>query len=214
MGQVNELKDFTRGQLDAALMQIGQEAGMGTADGIRAFLAHELVISKPVRSWRKDPDGTIRLSVTSNGLTGEQWIAHFEKKGIRLSDWAKSVLRSTDFRPTTGVTTEIAVLPGEMFNDTDRCTSNIRAKADERKFVKPNAEVVCLIRDNFSDEEIEAMGLIWIVAMHEPINDSGGLPSLLGAVRRGGGRWLRAYYDQPGLGWGRGCGFAFVVPQA
>jgi len=29
----------------------------------------------------------------------------------------------------------------------------------------------------FSDDELKAMGLGWIVAMHEPINDSGGVPN-------------------------------------
>ena len=39
------------------------------------------------------------------------------------------------------------------------------------------------------------MGLWYIVAMHEPINDSGGDPFLLDAHRYGGGRWLHAYRD-------------------
>jgi len=44
MGQVNDLKDFTRGQLDAALMKIGQDVGMGTKEGIEAFLRGELAV--------------------------------------------------------------------------------------------------------------------------------------------------------------------------
>lgn len=49
MGQVNELKDFTRGQIDAALMKIGHDVGMGTAEGIRAYLRGDLVVKKVVR---------------------------------------------------------------------------------------------------------------------------------------------------------------------
>jgi hypothetical protein len=46
MGQVNELKDFTRGQIDAVLMKIGQDVGMSTAEGVRAFLAGKLIVTK------------------------------------------------------------------------------------------------------------------------------------------------------------------------
>src|SRR3989344_746561 len=193
MGQVNELKDFTRGQLDAALMKIGQDIGMETADGIRAFLAGKLVVSKPVRNWREE-NGVIYLSVTSNGMSGEQWIEHLEKLGFGLSDYTKSVLRSLDFKPTKGVTYEIAILKDMLFGDNDRITSNIRDLATRRKLIKPNAEVACLIRENFSDEDIEAMGLWGIVTMHEPIKDSDGVPFLLYSYRGGGGRWLGACY--------------------
>jgi hypothetical protein len=111
------------------------------------------------------------------------------------------------------VTTEIAILKGMLFEDKDRITSNIRDLATQRKLTTPNAEVACLIRENFSDEDIEAMGLIWIVAMHEPIKDSDGAPDLLSASRGGGGRWLSTYDGRPGDRWARGSGFAFAVSQ-
>jgi hypothetical protein len=162
--------------------------------------------------WREQ-DGVIYFKVTSNGMTGPQWIEHFDKKGIQLSKWAMDVLLSPDFKPTNGVTTEIAVLKGALFTDDDRVTSKIRAEADKRKIVKPEAELGCLIRDTFTDEEIEAMGLVWIVAFHEPIKDSDGDPGLLGAGRGGGGRWLNADCDRPAGRWDRDDGFAFAVSQ-
>ena len=55
------------------------------------------------------------------------------------------------------------------------------------------------------------MGLIWIVAMHEPINNSGGVPGLLSADRDGRGQWLSAYCGSPGYEWVHGGGFAFAV---
>ena len=162
--------------------------------------------------WREQ-DGVISFKVTSNGMTGPQWIEHFEKKGIQLSKWAKDVLLSPDFKSTNGVTTEVAVLRSMLFEDNDRITSKIRTEADKRKLTKPEAELGCLIRDMFTDAEIEAMGLVWIVAFHEPIKDSGGGPSLLSASRRGDGPWLSADYVGPGSGWYRGDGFAFAVSQ-
>jgi hypothetical protein len=212
MGQVNELKDFTRGQLDAALMKIGQDAGMGTAEGINAFLAGKLVISRPFHSWQEQ-NGVIYLSVTSDGTTGPQWINRLEKKGFRISDYAKGILCSPDFKPTSGVTYEVAVLKGMLFEDRDRITKKIRAEAERRNFTKPNAEVACLIREKFTDKELETMGLWWIVVMHEPIKDSGGGPGLLDVDRSGDGRWLDACYGGPDCRWYRDFGFAFVVSQ-
>ena len=212
MGQVNELKDFTWGQLIAALMKIGQDAGMDTAQGIRAFLAGELVVSAPARLWREQ-DGIIYFSVTSNGMTGKKWIRRLEKKGFRVGNYAKSVLLSSDFKPTSGVTYHIVVLKGKLWKDSDRITSNIRAEAEKRKFEKPNAEVACLIREKFTDAEIEAMGLWWIVAMHEPIKDSDGGLSLLSASRGGDGQWLGTACSRPGRRWNDDDGFAFVAPQ-
>ena len=182
-------------------------------DEFRKVCGLKPLVSEPVvRAWREQ-DGVIYFSVTSDGTTGPQWIERLEEKGFRLSKWAKDVLNSADFVPTNGMTYEIAVLKGMLWNDNKRITKNIRAEADKRKLTKPNAEVACLIREMFSDEEIEAMGLVWIVAMHEPISDSVGDPDLLNADRGGGGLWLRAAYGRPDGGWGRDYGFAFVASQ-
>jgi len=191
---------------------------LGGVEGARRFLRDELSVSEPTRSWREE-DG-VYFSVTSDGTTGEDWIKRLEGNGFRVGDYAKQVLRSPDFKPTNGVTTGVAVLKGTLFEDNDRITKKIRAYAeafrtpDKRKLSKPNAELACLIREKFTDKEIEAMGLWYIVAMHEPINDSGGGPRLLHAGRDGVGRWLSACCDGPGYGWYRGGGFAFAVSQA
>ena len=172
---------------------------------------HKATVSEPTRSWR-EKNGIIYFSVTSDGTTSEDWIKRLEGNGFRVGDYAKQVLRSPDFKPTNGVTTEVAILKGMLFEDNDRITKKIRAEADKRKLSKPNAELACLIREKFTDKEIEAMGLWYIVAMHEPINDSDGVPSLLSADRRDDGRWLGAYYGRPDGRWVRGLGFAFAVP--
>lgn len=185
---------------------------LGGMKGVDRFLRGELAVAEPIRQW-SEKDGVVYFSVTSDGTTGLQWIERLEKKGFRLSKWAKDVLNSPDFKPTNGIISDIAVLKGMLWNDSDRTTKNIRAEAEKKNLAKPNAEVACLIREKFSDKELEAMGLWWIVAMHEPIKDSGGDPSLLSASRSGDGQGLDAAGGRPGDRWCRGDGFAFVVSQ-
>ncbi len=198
--------DLTAGQLNAIVKKLGGH------EGALKFLRGETSVSEPEKSWREH-DGVIYFTVTSDGATGAEWIARLEKGGYRVGDYAKSVLLSKDFKPTNGVTTEVGVLKGMLFEDNQRITKNIRKNAEDRKLETPNAEIACLIREKFTDEDIEAMGLWWIVAMHEPINDSGGDPRLLLADRSDDGRWLNSAYGMPDFRWIRGSGFAFAVSQ-
>lgn len=199
---------YNKAGLDDDRAQRLNERGGEFQDGVLKLIT-ELTVN---RGWREQ-DGVIRFSVTSDGTTGPAWIGRLEKKGCRLTKWAKDVLNSPDFRPTSGVTYNCAVLKGGLFADENRITRNIRAEGDRRQWLKPNAETACLIREMFSDAEIEAMGLWWLVVMHEPIKDSGGIPGLLDVFRSDGGRWLDTFYGSPGCRWRRDIGFAFVVPQ-
>lgn len=200
--------DFDGSGLQDLIVRNPKEAGRQ----FTAFLKNGGRVPVAESKWREQ-DGVIYSSFTSDGTTGEEWINRLEKQGFRIGDYAKSVLRSEGFKPTKGVTTEIAVLKGELFADNDRITKNIRKEANKRKLQKPNAEVACFIREKFSDKDLEAMGLWWIVTMHEPIKDSDGDLDLLNAHRGDGGRWLSADYGKPGGGWSRGGGFAFAVSQ-
>lgn len=149
----------------------------------------------------------------TDGTSGVNWIARLANKYFYVGYCAKQVLRSPDFKPTSGVTTEVAVLKGMFFRESSRTTGNIRDEASKRYFTKPNAELACLLRENFTDDDIEAMGLLRIVVMHEPINDSCGRPSLLGASRDSAGRQFRTTQSSPDRKWGSDNGFAFVVSQ-
>jgi hypothetical protein len=198
---------LTAGQLNAIVKKLG-----GHEMALK-FLRGELSVSEPVRSWYEE-DGVIYFSVISDGTTGAEWVERLEAKRFQIGSYAKSILRSPDFKPTNGVTTKIAVLKGALFGDDDRITKKIRIEARKRLLTDPyDAEVACLIREKFSDEEIKAMGLWWIIVMHNPIKDSDGDPRLLGVRRDGDGRWLHAYYDRPVVRWSRDDGFAFAVSQ-
>lgn len=213
MGQVNRLKDFTRGQIDAALMKIGDDVNMSTEEGLRAYLRGDLVVQRPNQSWY-ERNGVIYLSVTSDGTTGPEWEKWYDPKGFKLSFEARFLLNSASFKPTRGITTHVGIIKGMWFEKADRITSKIHADAVSRMWSKPNAEIACLIRKKYSNAEIEEMGLTWITAMHEPIAGSGGRQDLLAMGRNDAGDpWLLAHWDKPGLEWRRGDGFAFAVSQ-
>ncbi len=181
------ISNIPTGKLNAVIKNIMSQTGIAEPEeAVRMVNAGEVQITVTKTKWT-EKDGVIYFSVTSDGTTGEQWIARLEGKGFRVVHYAKSVLRSRSFKPTSGITYEIAVLKGELFSDSDRTTKTIRKEAKNRKFSMPNAEIACLIREKFSDKELEAMGLYWIVAMHQPIKDSDGDPLLLSANRGGRG---------------------------
>ena len=188
----------------------------GEENGDR-FLRDELMVFERTCLWREE-DGVIYFSVTSDGTTGEDWITRLESKGSLFGNYDKQVLRSLDFKPTNGVTTEVAVFKGILFEDNERTTKKIRAYVEafrisgKRKMSKPNAEIAYLIREKFTNKEIEQMGLAWIVTMHEPINNFDGVPCLL----------VAGYYDddplfsvheERGDRFDRDYGFAFAVSQ-
>ena len=207
------ISDVLPGKLNALVKNIMKQTGSSDPnEAVRMVNAGEVQISVIKPRWT-EKDGVILFTVTSDGTTGEEWITRLEGKSLCISHYAESVLRSKDFKSTSGITYEIAVLKGEIFSDNERITKNIRKEAKNRKLLTPNAEVACLIRKNFSNKELKAMGLYWIVVMHEPIKDSDGDPMLLHAFRNDDGSWLSTVYGSPDGKWLRSNGFAFVVSQ-
>ena len=207
------IQNVETGKLNALVNNIMKQTGIDDPnEAIRMVNAGEvrIIVVKP--EWT-EKDGVIRFSVTSDGTTGEEWINRLEKQGFIISDWAKRLLLSKDFKPTTGIVYTIAVLKGNLFSDNERITKNIRKDAENRKLTTPNAEVACLIREKFSDKELETMGISCIVTFHKPIKGSDGSLNLLNTIRSGDGSWLNAYYGDPYCVWYSLDGFAFEVSQ-
>ena len=85
-----------------------------------------------------EENGVIYFSVTSDGTTGPEWIERLERKGFRVDGSDKSVLRSSDFKPSSsGEPIQIVVLKGELFEDSDRTTKRVRAEASRRNLTEP-----------------------------------------------------------------------------
>lgn len=149
-------QNLTAGQLNAIVKLLGGE------EAAHKFLRHELVVSEPPRLWRKEND-LIYFKVTSDGTTGPQWIERLERKCFNLDEGAREILLSPDFKPTSGVTTRIVVYSNTLLFRSQSFTEDSR-----RRMLKPDIEVACLIRESFSDKEIQEMGFeAGLVIMHE-----------------------------------------------
>ncbi|MFA5934832.1 MAG: hypothetical protein WC827_03045 [Candidatus Paceibacterota bacterium] len=161
-----------------------------------------------------EKDGIIYFTLISNGKTGEEWITYLEAKGVSVSNEAKSVLRYVSFKPTkAGTPYYIAVIKGGSFPDDGRTTNDVRAYASRLKMINLPADVVCLIRDNFTDEEIKQMGLSWIITMHQPISDCDGYLSVLGVFRSAREK-LDTCSGDSDVRWDCSDGFAFATEKA
>ena len=211
IGSLNQLGDFleSNGWTAEDVTKLKQFKNL---KGIKAILNGQAEITFPEKKWWEEND-VVYFKVTSDGTTGEAWINRLEKQGLKLSDWAKQLLLSKDFKPTTGIVYTIAVLKGKLFTNSNRITKKIRSEAAKRKLVTPNPEVACLIREMFTDNEIKSMGLSWIVTFHKPIKDSGGVLDLLFTDRSDGGSWLGTDYGNSDGSWSDDSGFACEVSQ-
>ncbi len=160
----------------------------------------------PVKEWREE-NGVVYFSVTSDGTDGRGWVERLQKKGFRVG--GDNVFFNPSFKPTKGVVYNIAVIKGNTFEEDSRTTRNIREDATERRFLDLHPEAAGLIREKFSDEDLEAMGLSGIIVMHEPVRDLSGIPIILAVIREAGGRLLDTCLGGSDIRWRKGYGFAF-----
>lgn len=172
------------------------------------LLSGELTVSE---LW-VERRSVIYFPVTSDGTTGEEWIKRLERKGHRVVDQAKFILRSAEFKPTNGVTTEIAIFKGVYFEDNGRITNLIRDEMYFSGFKSPKVEIGCLIREKLTNRELNAMGISWLMVMHTPVNGSDGDPYLLSFIERDNDYQLSACEGGPDV-WHYDCygGFAFTT---
>ena len=177
--------------------------------------------------WRES-DMIINFSVTSNGMTGSEWISRLRKPPSQYVGWGRIEETILNMEPTSGITFKIDVIKGGFFPAEQRSLGNVFAEASRRGWQKPRHEIACLVFEKFSDEDIEKMGLERICIMHDPLlYPDSGTESVLSVHRsvvapQGGktGRWLSSFdlesplmrckkEDRPVQ---REDGFAFIIP--
>lgn len=188
----------------------------------KAVLREGLAALVPATVFERNEHGHIILTFTGLDLTGEQEIVRLEAAGYRVGDYAKSCFTSTkadgydkNHRLIAGQEYKVALVPGkEVARDSDRSTANLRKLGTKYGYGKPLGGHIPRIRESVSDKQMEEMGLVYIASLHDPIKDSDGGPGVLDADRGGDGRWVYAYWDDPGRQWSDGGAFAFPVPAS
>jgi hypothetical protein len=159
------------------------------------------------------------------GMTGEEWIAELEKLGINIGDYARQMLKSSDFVNRTVKRGVIDKLLGRKDTSSPEketaelirltvfdlgfpggaTTNDIYAKAEELGLELCPAEVGPALRKQDRDQP---MNEFLIVGM-EPIADSDGGPRVFRLCRVGDGLWLDDGWAGPDLGWNPGYLFVF-----
>jgi hypothetical protein len=156
-------------------------------------------------------DGVIYITLpASEGVTGPQWIERL--KGFNLSSEAIGLLKSNDFKPTTGVVHKLAILTAKFWKHEKRITRMVRSEGQNRGWHELNPEAICILRESFTDADLEQMGFWWIAGVHELIGVDGG-PHFLCADRHSVSRWLSTRWARPGSGWGDDGAFAWSLSQ-
>lgn len=164
---------------------------------------------------------SITFTVTGLGLTAKEMQEREESRGHTLSDYAKDVLSKPDYdknhRLEAGKEyTMVLVYGKEIRKDSSRTTANLKAHArrelGEQATNGLKGELALLIREKFTNAELEAMGIWCIAVLHEPIIDSGGDPRVLRSGRSDGGvPWLDAHCGRLDDTWHDGGAFAFFA---
>ena len=183
-----------------------------------AHYEHVRTEGLPVPEFERNEHGHIIISITGFAVTGKQEIERLEAAEFRINNWAKSCLASKKkdgydkrHRLEYGRAYTVALVPTKDVPG-NRTTAEGREHGASFGYEQPLAGVIPRIRETVSDEMMKAMGSWYIAALHEPIADSDGVPRVLGASRRDGGRRVSACGDYPGSQWRDDGALAFLVP--
>ncbi|MEX0931707.1 MAG: hypothetical protein WDZ88_03070 [Candidatus Paceibacterota bacterium] len=163
------------GQLNALVKTIMRQTGVSDPnEAVRLVNSREFVLTRPVRDWHKK-EGFVYFTVTSENMTGEDWITWYKNKGIDLEDDVKCLLRSEHFKPTSGVTTRVVLSPGSSLLMRERLKIECLDEAlCAHGYMTPNIELGFLMDKKFAKKEIaEDMGFNYITVMHDPVHIAG-----------------------------------------
>lgn len=129
------------------------------------------------------------------------------KKTRQVSSWAESLITQVPVGKKR--TVEVALLTFFDLGVTGYpTTQQIKDAAAAKGYGVPDVEIALALA--LKEQEIGD----WWITLHDPIKDSGGGPSVLSAYRRDEGRWVDAYWVDPGNDWSVEGAFAFVVPAS
>ena len=162
----SQIADLTVNQLEQIVDRVG-----GYERALK-LINHELQVVDIVLPWQEKDEIIYLPPLTSDGTTGPEWIKRLrDKKRWLDGNERRAFFLSEDFKPTSGVTYNIAIMKGQLFSDLQRNTKNIYDEAEKNSFSQLNPEAACLISDFLNDEEFQIlnrMGIFSIEIMHKP----------------------------------------------
>lgn len=154
-------------------------------------------------------NGHLYFTVMGTSLKSKEWQARLKTGGHKLSEYGADVLSKPDYdknhRLEAGKTYKLGLVFGtEIAKDSKRTTANLQAHALREFGPQANeglkGEFALLTREKFSNAELEAMGLWYIMVLHKPIVDSDGDPRVLSSNRHDGS-YVGAFYVSPSDQW-------------
>ena len=193
--------DWTLGQIEAVFNKLGGD------DGVRRFLAGELVVKPVDRNWLTWK--TIKLGTGIKDANGfRQAIKNAE---MRISDWANDIIGKPEFVVIAGEMEVdlVKVTVGELgFKDGAR-RDQIYDRVKELGLEICPPEVGPQLRLQYKDQPLDE----WILIGMEPIRSSGGVLGVFGVEHNDVGFWLGGDYGGPDDVWRTDCQWVFVRPR-
>ena len=147
------------------------------------------------------PDGKINFqSLEIGGQTKEQLEQALERAGIKISDYARSMMKGKDF--TTAKRKEqndlVRLTVDALFNDgRNHTTDEIYQKAKDFGLELCPAEVGPHLRLNYQDQPLGE----WVYVAMKQITGSDGRPFIFCVGRPEVGSWLYGSWAEPGGEW-------------
>jgi len=170
--------------------------------------------------FERNEHGHIVLTIIGFNLTGEQEVKRLKDAGFRVNTIVKSCLLSTNYNENhylvAGQVYKIALMPTpEIEYNIDRTTYALCQRGiEEYGYKKPLAGIIPRILEMVSDKYMDKMGFRYIVAPHDTINDSDGVPNVLSANLGDVGLGINADRGHPDRLWYGLGAFAFLIPAS
>jgi len=181
--------NWTLGQVEAVFNKLGGD------DGVRRFLAGELVVKETERQlkvWK-----TIKLGT---GLkTADDFRRALKDDGFNISDWASDILGKPAFKAADEDTEVdlVKVTVAELGFKNGARHNQIYERAKELGLGLCPPEVGPQLRLQYQDQPNGE----WILVAMEPIVASDGSPCVFGVGRGGSGLWLDSDWGNPDGFW-------------
>ena len=193
--------NWTLGQVEAVFNKLGGD------DGVRRFLAGELVAKPVVRNWSAWK--TIKLGTGIKDAN--DFRLAIKNAEMRINDWANDIIGKPEFTVIARETEVdlVKVTVGDLgFKDGAR-RDQIYDRAKELGLELCPPEVGPQLRLQYKDQPLNE----WILIGMEPIRHSDGDLNVFNVEHRGGGLWLDGDFDNPDDVWYADSRWVFVRPR-